>query len=246
MRLILAQTAAICLAFPAFAENIPVFTPGDEGKPFVDVYASGLYSATCVEGGGCTCSAMPIDRAELAVVLEVETVANDVQGWWSSPATEGELTAESPDALHTRFGGQGYCPQTALEPVDGQWRDGKPFNVTVQCGAGTEMFRQVLLNQKLVTATLAWNGVFSGDTIQTAFMAADPDPEYSPHAFQDLTPVESVGTASIVAEGGGMTSTGRMRLLTPKLFSAHWEVQGMTEMGACNWSLDQLVTWVGE
>ena len=246
MRLTLAMTTAICLVLPAFAENIPVFTPGDEGKPFIDVYASGLYSATCVEGEGCTCAAMPLTRNELAVTLGVDAVAGDVQGWWSSPATDGELTAESPDALHARFGGQGYCPQTALEPQDGQWRDGKPFNVTVQCGAGTEMFRQVLLNQKLVTATLAWGGVFSGDTIQTAFMAADPDPEYSPHAFQDLTPVESVGTASIVAEGGGMTSTGRMRLLTPKLFSAHWEVKGMTEMGACNWSLDQLVTWVGE
>jgi hypothetical protein len=45
---------------------------------------------------------------------------------------------------------------------------------------------------------------------------------------------------------GPMTSTGRMRLLTPRLFSVTWEVTGMSEIGACTWSTDQLVTWVGK
>lgn len=231
---------------PVFAEAISVFTPSDEGRPFVDVYASGLYSATCVEGSGCTCAAMPIDRSELAVVLGLEAVDGAVQGLWSSPASNDELTEESSDALHQRFGGSGYCPQAELVPEDGLWQDGKPFGISVQCGPGTEMFRQVLANQKQITARLEWNGVFSGDTVQTAFMAADPDPEYTPHAFRTVTPVETVGTASMTQEGGTMTSTGTMRLLTPKLFSVDWVVKGTSEMGPCNWSTRQLVTWVGE
>lgn len=244
----LAAILLTTLALPLHAETIPVFTPGDEGRPFVDVYASGLYGATCVEGAGCTCSALPINRSDLAVVMGLNELAPDVQGLWNSPATDHTLTNESAEALHARFGGTGYCPQTALEPVDGQWRDGKPFNINVQCGPGTAMFQQVLANQKTVTARLVWNGVFSGDTIQNGFIAADPDPEREArrHVFQDITPVESLGTASIADEGGSMTSTGRMRLLTPRLFAAHWEVKGMIQTGACNWSTDQLVVWVGE
>lgn len=234
------------LVLPLHAETIPVFTPGDEGRPFVDVYASGLYSATCVDGAGCTCAALPLTREDVAVTLGLEGVAADIQGIWNSPASDHSVTTETAEALHARFGGSGYCPQTALEPVDGRWRDGKPFNITVICGPMGEMFRQVLADQKLVTAAIVWNGVFSGDTIQTAFMAADPDPEYTPHAFEDVTPVESLGTATAATEMGPMTSTGRMRLLTPRLFIVHWDVKGMTEMGACNWSTDQLVTWVGE
>lgn len=245
------RLAAIFLttfALPLHAETIPVFTPGDEGRPFVDVYASGLYSATCVDGAGCTCAALPLTREDVAVTLGLEGVAADMQGVWDSPASDHSLTTETAEALHARFGGSGYCPQTALEPVDGLWRDGKPFNINVQCGPGTAMFQQVLANQKTVTARLVWNGVFSGDTIQNGFIAADPDPEREArrHAFQDITPVESLGTATLAAEGGAMTSTGRMRLLTPRMFAVHWEVKGMTEMGACNWSTDQLVTWVGE
>jgi hypothetical protein len=236
----------IALAGPLHAEPIPVFTPGDEGKAFVDVFASGLYSATCIEGAGCTCAAMPINRDELAVVMGLEAVAPDISGVWDSPATDSSLTEETPEALHARFGGSGYCPQTALEPVDGLWRDSAPFNIAVQCGAGTAMFRQVLAQQKLITARLVWNATFSGETIQTAFLAADPDPEASRHSFQDLTPVETIGTASIAAEGGAMTSTGRMRLLTPRLFTVHWEVLGRNEVGPCNWATDQLVSWVGE
>lgn len=248
MRKSIAPTAfaTVLSALPASAETIAVFTPGDEGRPFIDVYASGLYSATCVEGAGCTCAAMPIDRAEMAVVLGLEAVPADTQGIWNSPASEHSPTNETAEALHARFGGSGYCPQTPLEPVDGQWRDGKPFNITVQCGPMGDMFRQVLAEQDLITATILWNGVFSGDTIQTAFMAADPDPEYTPHAFQDVTPVETIGTATAASEMGPMTSTGRMRLLTPRLFAVTWEVKGMSEMGACNWSTEQLVTWVGK
>lgn len=236
---------ALLPSLPVWAEGIPVFTPGDEGRPFVDAYATGLYSATCIAGAGCTCAAMPLTRDELAVVIG-GPVGPQVHGVWDSPASDSTPTDESADALHARFGGSGYCPQTALEPADGLWRDGKPFNVLVQCGPGTGMFRQVLTQQKLVTARIAWGGVFAGDTIQTAFIAADPDPENSLHAFRDVTPVESIGTAAITAEGGSMTSTGRMRLLTPRLFSVHWEVTGTTEMGPCNWSTDQLVTWAGE
>lgn len=232
--------------FPAQSQTIGVFTPADEGRPFVDVYDSGLYSASCVEGAGCTCAAMPIDRAELAVVMGLQSVPADAAGVWDSPASELGLTNETADALHARFGGTGYCPQTPLEPVDGQWRDGRPFNITVQCGPMGDMFRQVLADQKLVTARLSWNGVFSGDTVQTAFMAADPDPEYTPHDFNDLTPVETIGTATARSEMGAMTSTGRMRLLSPRLFSVQWEVKGMTEAGPCNWSTSQIVTWVGE
>ena len=242
--------AIVLFAFPANSETTAVFTPGDEGRPFIrpfiDVYASGLFSATCVEGAGCTCAALPVDRAEMAVALGLEAVPADTQGIWDSPASALSLTNETADALHARFGGSGYCPQTALEPVDGQWRDGKPFNITVQCGPTGDMFRQVLADQKLITATIAWNGVFSGETIQTAFMAADPDPEYTPHSFQDITPVETIGKATAATEMGPITSTGRMRLLTPRLFAVNWDVQGMSEMGACNWSTEQLVTWVGK
>jgi hypothetical protein len=232
-------------AFPAHSETVAVFTPGDEGRPFVDVYASGLYSATCVEGAGCTCAAMPIDRAEMAVVLGLETVPADTAGIWNSPASEHTLTNETAEALHARFGGSGYCPQTALEPIDGQWRDGKPFNITVQCGSMGDMFRQVLAEQELITATILWSGVFSGDTIQTAFMAADPDPEYTPHAFKDLTPVETIGTAQAATEMGPITSTGRMLLLSPSMFSVNWAFRGTSEMGPCNWSTTHLVTRVG-
>jgi len=233
-------------ALPAHSQSIGVFTPGDEGRPFEDVYASGLYSANCVEGAGCTCATLPINGAELAVVMGIAAVPADTAGVWDSPASDLSLTNETTDALHARFGGTGYCPQTALEPVDGQWQDGQPFDITVQCGPMGEMFRQVLANQTLVTARLDWNGVFSGDTIQTAFMAADPDPEYTPHDFNDLTPVETIGTATAQTEMGAMTSTGRMRLLTPRLFSVTWDVSGSTEFGPCNWSTNQLVTWVGE
>lgn len=248
MRQSIARTAfAIAFfAFPVTAETIAVFTPGDEGRPFIDVYASGLYSATCVEGAGCTCAAMPIDRAEMAVVLGLEAVPADTQGIWNSPASEHSPTDESAEALHARFGGSGYCPQTALEPVDGQWRDGKPFNITVQCGPMGDMFRQVLAEQDLITASILWNGVFSGDTIQTAFMAADPDPEYTPHAFKDITPVETIGTAQAATEMGPVTSTGRLLLLTPSLFSVNWVVKGTSEMGPCNWSTTHLVTRVGQ
>ncbi len=244
----LAALFLTAFALPLQAETLPVFTPGDEGRPFVDVYASGLFGATCVEGAGCTCSALPLNRDELAVVLGLNGLAADVQGVWNSPATDSTLTNETAEALHARFGGSGYCPQTALEPVDGQWRDGKPFAISVQCGPGTAMFQQVLANQKTVTARLVWNGSFSGDVIQEGFIAADPDPERAErrHSFQTVSPVETLGTASIAAEGGTMASTGRIRLLTPHLFTVHWEVKGMTEMGACNWSTDQLVTWVGE
>lgn len=238
--------AFVLSAAPARTETIPVFTPGDEGRPFVDVFGHGLYSAMCVEGAGCTCAAMPIDRAELAVLLGLGSVSADTQGYWDSPASAGTLTDESAEALHARFGGSGYCPQTALEPADGQWRDGKPFDITVQCGAMGDMFRQVLADQKQVTATIAWNGVFSGSTIQTAFMAANPDPDYTPHAFSDVTPVETVGTASAATEMGPITSTGRMRLLTPRQFLAQWEVKGTSEIGPCNWSTQHIVTWVGE
>jgi hypothetical protein len=232
-------------AVPAHAETIPVFTPDDEGRPFVDVYASGLYSASCVEGEGCTCAALPVDRAELAVVLGLEAVSADAQGIWDSPASEQSLTDETAEALHARFGGSGYCPQTALVPEDGQWRDGKPFNIKVQCGPMGDMLRQIWTEEKLVTATIAWNGVFSGETIQAAFMAANPDPEYTPHAFSNVTPVETIGTAQAATEMGPVTSTGRMLLLTPSLFSVNWVVQGTTEMGPCNWSLTHLVTRVG-
>lgn len=75
---------------------------------------------------------------------------------------------------------------------------------------------------------------------------ADPDPDYSPHAFQNLTPEETLGTALITAKGGTMTSIGKRRLLTPRRFAVHWEPKGKTERGACNWSTGQLVTWVGE
>lgn len=248
MRLAMTVFSVLSLAStsPVHADTIPVLTPGDEGRPFVDVYASGLYVAECVEGAGCTCAAMPLDRNELVAVLGLEAAGDDIQGLWNSPATENELTAESSDALHARFGGSGYCPQTALKPTDGTWQDGKPFDVRVQCGGGTEMFRQVLLNQEPVTARIEWDGVFSGATIQTAFITADPDPEYTPHLFNNVTPVETLGTASLQAEGGAMTSTGRMRLLTPRLFSVHWDVKGMSEEGPCNWSTNQLVRWVGE
>jgi hypothetical protein len=248
MRHIATISFVLCFALtsPILAESIPVFTPGDEGKPFVDVYASGLYAAECVEGAGCSCAAMPLDRNELAAVLGLEAVGAEIQGLWNSPAAEDELTAESSDALHARFGGSGYCPQSALEPTDGVWRDGKPFNVSVQCGAATEMFRQVLSNQELDTARIQWNGAFSGATIQTAFITAAPDPEYTPHEFKDVTPVETIGTLSMRDEGGTITSTGRMRLLTPKLFAVNWEVKGMNESGPCNWSMEQLVSWVGE
>ncbi|MGY9048698.1 hypothetical protein P775_24990 [Puniceibacterium antarcticum] len=245
-RRLLAAFLVSVLTASVHAETIPVFTPGDEGRPFVDAFGSGLYSAKCIDGAGCTCAAMPITRDELAVVLGLESVAADVLGLWDSPATDSTLTDEGPEQIHARFGGTGYCPQTPLEPVDGQWRDGKPFNIAVHCGPGTAMFRQVLADQKLITARLVWNGTFSGDTIQTAFMAADPDPENTPHTFENLTLVETLGVAAITTEGGTMTSHGRMRLLMPKLFSVHWDVQSMTEMGPCNWSTDQLVTWVGE
>ena len=119
----LAALVLIALSSPLLADSIPVFTPGDEGRPFVDVYASGLYSASCVEGAGCTCAALPVERAEIAVTLGIEAVAADVQGVWHSPASDHSLTTETAEALHARFGGSGYCPQTALEPVDGQWRD---------------------------------------------------------------------------------------------------------------------------
>jgi hypothetical protein len=233
------------LALPAHAETIPVFTPGDEGRPFVDVYASGLYSATCVEGAGCTCAALPVDRTDMAVVLGLESVSPDTQGIWNSLASEQSLTDETAEALHARFGGSGYCPQTALVPEDGQWQDGKPFNISVQCGLMSDMLRQIWTEEKLVTATIAWNGVFSGETIQAAFMAADPDPEYTPHAFKDVTPVETIGTAQAATEMGPVTSTGRMQLLTPSLFSVSWVVEGTTEMGPCNWALTHLVTRVG-
>ncbi|MDQ0419552.1 hypothetical protein J2045_000562 [Peteryoungia aggregata LMG 23059] len=243
------RLAAIVLsafALPLHAETIPVFTPGDEGRPFVDVYASGLYSASCVEGAGCTCAAMPLDRGGVAVALGLESVAADVQGVWDSPASDHSLTNETAEALHARFGGSGYCPQTTLEPHDGQWRDSKPIHISVQCGPVGEMLRQVLADQKIVTAAIVWNGVFSSETVQTAFMAADPDPEYTPHAFKDITPVESVGTAQAMTEMGPVTSTGRMQLLTPNLFAVDWEVKGMTEVGACNWSTRHLVTRVGK
>lgn len=247
MRLLSVPTAfaVVFAAVAAPAETIPVFSPGDEGRPFIDVYRSGLYSATCVQDAGCTCAAVPIDRAELAVVLGLETVSAETLGIWSSPASEQSLTKETAEALHARFGGSGYCPQTPLEPVDGQWRDGKPFDITVKCGPAADMFRQVLAEQELMTATIRWNGLFSGDTIQTAFMAAKPDPEYTPHAFKDITPVETIGTAQAASEMGPVTSTGRMRLLTPKLFSVNWVVQGASDIGPCNWSTTQLVSWVG-
>lgn len=244
-RLARAALAVCVFALPAQSETIPVFTPGEEGKPFIDVYASGLYSATCVEGEGCTCAAMPIDRVELAVVLGLDAVPADSQGIWDSPASEQTLTTETSEALHARFGGSGYCPQTPLEPVDGRWRDGRPFNITVQCGPAGDMFRQVLADQKLITATIAWSGVFSGETIQTAFMAADPDPDYTPHDFKDITPTETIGTAQAITEMGPVTSTGRIRLLTPGLFMAYWDVKGTSEMGPCNWSTTHLVTRVG-
>lgn len=242
----LAAFVLSAFALPLHAETIPVFTPGDEGRPFVDVYASGLYSASCVEGAGCTCAAMPLDRGGVAVALGLESVAADVQGVWDSPASDHSLTNETAEALHARFGGSGYCPQTALEPHDGQWRDGTPYNITVECGPMGDMFRQVLANQKIVTATIVWNGIFSGDTVQTAFMAADPDPEYTPHAFKEITPVESVGTAQAMTEMGPVTSTGRMQLLTPNLFAVDWEVKGKTETGPCNWSTRHLVTRIGK
>ncbi len=238
--------AFFAMTSPLHAENIEVFTPSDEGRPFVNVYASGIYSASCVEGAGCTCAAAPVTRDELAVVLGLESVSADVQGVWSSPATDTELTDESSDQLHQRFGGTGYCPQAELIPEDGLWQDGKPFNIVVQCGPGTEMFRQVLTEQKLVTAKLSWSGKFSGNTIQNAFMAADPDPEYTPHEFQDITPVETLGKASASQDGVTITSTGRMQLLTPRMFVVDWTVQSATEMGPCNWSTRQLVTWIGE
>jgi hypothetical protein len=241
-----ATFAFVLSVLPAHAETVPVFTPDDQGRPSVDVHASGLFSATCVAGAGCTCAAMPIDRAERAVVLGLSAVSAQTRGIWDSPASPQSLTDESADALHARFGGSGDCPQTALEPADGQWRDGKPFNIAVECGPMGDMFRQVLADQPRITATIAWNGVFSGDTIQTAFMAADPDPEYTPHAFDDITPVETIGKATAATDMGPMTSTGRMRLLTPRLFSVTWEVTGMSEIGACTWSTDQLVTWVGK
>lgn len=244
----LSAVAFLALAMPLQAQTLPVFSPDDEGRPFVDVYASGLYSATCMEGAGCTCAAMPIDREGLAVALGLEEVAGDVQGVWTSPASDSTLTSETADALHARFGGSGYCPQTPLEPADGLWREGAPTSITVQCGPGTAMFRQMLATRKPVTARLVWNGAFSGDVIQNGFIAADPDPERAArrHVFENLTPVETLGTASIAADGGAMSSAGRMRLLTPRLFAVHWEVQGTTEMGPCNWSTDQLVSWVGE
>ncbi|NEX46574.1 hypothetical protein [Pseudotabrizicola algicola] len=233
------------IALPAHAETIPVFTPDDEGRPFVDVYASGLYSANCVEGAGCTCAAVPLDRDELAVVLGLEAVSADTKGIWDSPASAQSLTDETAEALHARFGGSGHCPQTALVPEDGRWRDGKPFDIQIQCGPMGDMLRQLWTEEKLVTATITWNGVFSGETIQAAFMAADPDPEYTPHAFKDVTPVETIGTAQATTEMGQVTSTGRMLLLTPGLFSVNWVVQGTTEIGPCNWSTTHLVTRIG-
>jgi hypothetical protein len=181
----------------------------------------------------------------LAVVLGLETVSAETQGIWGSPASEQSLTNETAEALHARFGGSGYCPQTALVPEDGQWRDGKPFNINVQCGPMGDILRQLWTEEKLVTATIAWNGVFSGETIEAAFMAADPDPEYTPHTFKDVTPVETIGTAQAATEMGPVTSTGRMLLLTPSLFSVNWVVQGTTEIGPCSWSTTHLVTRVG-
>lgn len=246
MRRSIAPTAfaTVLSAFAASAETTAVFTPGDEGRPFIDVYASGLYSATCVEGAGCTCAAMPIDRAEMAVVLGLEAVPADTLGIWDSPASVHSPTDETAEALHARFGGSGYCPQTPLEPVDGQWRDGKPFNITVQCGPMGDMFRQVLADAETVTTTVVWNGVFSGQTFQAAYMAAAPDLDYTPHAFRDITPVETIGTAQAATEMGPVTSTGRMLLLTPSLFSVNWVVKGTSEMGPCNWSTTHLVTRV--
>lgn len=237
---------SVLLPGAALAQSVPVFTPGDEGRPFVDLYSSGLYSADCVQGEGCTCTAMAVDREGLALALGVETVAADVQGWWRSPATEGDLTAETPEALHARFGGTGYCPQAPLEPRDGLWRDGTPFNLVVACGEGTAMFRQVLMSQPQVTARIAWGGVFSGDTIQTAFIAADPDPENTPHDFSDVTPVETRGEATLTEDGVTMRSSARMRLLSPTLFTSRWEVVSTGAQGPCNWSFDHLVRWIGE
>lgn len=240
-------SALLMAAAPlAMAQTLPVFTPTDPGTPPIDAFASGLYSATCIAESGCTCAPTPLSRDELAVVLGRDAIGPEIKGIWSSPASDAEPTEESADALHARFGGTGACPLTPLEPVDGLWREGQPFNIDVQCGAGTAMFRQVLAGSKRVTARLVWGGVFSGETIQTAFMAADPDPDYTPHAFRDVSPVETVGTVALAEEGGRMTSTGRMRLLTPRLFSVRWDVQGQNVAGACNWTVEHLVTWMGE
>ena len=233
-------------AMPLQAQDIPVFTPSDEGRPFIDVYATGLYSATCVQGAGCTCAALGVNREELAVILGENAIDANILGLVDSPAVGEDLTAETPDALHARYGGQGYCLQTPLEPKDGLWQDGRPQNVNVQCGQGTAMFQQVLTNQKSVTARINWQGRFSGETIQSAFIAADPDPENTPHSFTDLTPVETLGIASLADEGGTMTSKGRIRLVTPTLFSVDWQVQGQTETGPCNWSYTLPAKWIGE
>ncbi len=232
-------------ALPLHAEEIPVFTPGEEGRPFIDVYASGLYSAQCVQGEGCTCAALPVDRAEMAVVLGLASVGADIQGIADSPVADDELTPETPEAIHARFGGNGYCPQTPLVPEDGTWRDGKPFNINVQCGEASAMFQQVLANAETQTAPIIWGGVFSGSTVQTAFMTANPDPEYTPHNFVDVTPTESVGTAQIAGDGGAASSTGRMRLITPRQFVVQWDVKGSAEGRTCNWTMQHLATRVG-
>lgn len=201
--------------------------------------------ASC-DAGGCRCRLAAVDAAEAALTAGIApppgpgatlVEANGTLAW----------SLLSPDEIDTVMGGDGKCELEMFDemvPEDGIWREGPVTVESVQCGLGTAMFTSRLASQPRHTMRITWGGVFDGARYQAAAMAAAPDPEYSPHAFRQISPRQSIGTAEVADEGGALQSVGQLDLLDPRRFRMTWRVTARTEGGPCNWTISFPVEWV--
>lgn len=201
-------------------------------------------SATCIEGGGCTCTLIDLTLDEIAVTMGVDGYATGTQTFVNTLFEDMVPTVETPDEVNARFGGEGACEPEEITPLDGMWTE-QPFSkVNVQCGPATQMFQQVLTTSPRKSVHVLWNGTFDFNAMQNAFLAIDP--ESSPHQITNVDPLHATGTASIAQDGGSMQSNFTAELLTPSLISMAWDVRGNAQGMSCNWQTALLIRRTGE
>lgn len=192
---------------------------------------------------GCFCtpsSASPKDLARsvgIAAPAGAGAVLVSAAGKWS-------WSKDTPDAVDRAHGGDGRC-ETALPmvPEDGVWKAEGRVN-SLSCGQGTAMMRGVLEGnlRREKPARVKWGGQFSGDAFESAWRAANPDPEDDDLTWTARGPYVQASTVS----RDGMTSVGEIVLLTPTQLRLDWTFKARTEMGPCNWSVTQDVRKISD
>ena len=199
--------------------------------------ASATTVADCTISAGCTCVDSPLSPSDLEVLFDVPPppdaatqvfVVQDGKGIWSKLSiSDIDITA----------GGDGNCAGP-LRPEDGVWTASSVITNMV-CGSGTAMMRSMMEAnlRKEKPARVVWGGTFDGKIWETAWLAANPDPEATPLAWQQVSEVETKGSVKMA----GMTSDYRMILLTPKSFRAEWSFRARNEEGPCNWDVVNMV-----